>query len=171
MVYGPGAVPLAGVAVHAGAAAATSDTNGQFNLALGKVTTAVVILEKTGFSPAYRLVEPKGGSVVTVSAVLAPAAIAGMVTPQSGGTVTVGAGVTITFPPGALVTAERSSPNAPAQIVATWLPPAEAVGQAPFLLQAYDGAVLTPLVSYGMVELIATALGQALQLKSGTTAQ
>lgn len=171
VVYGPGAVPLEGVTAHVGSVTTQSDANGQFNLTLGNVTSAVVILEKSGYSPAYRLIEPKGGKVVTVSAVLVPSASAGTVTPQSGGTVTIGSGVTITFPAGALVTAEGLSPSEPAQITATWLSPTDAVALAPFLLQAYDGATLTPLISYGMVELTATVLGQPLQLKSGTTAQ
>ncbi len=170
-VFDPSGAPMAGVTARAGSQSATSDGNGQFNLPLGKVNKAVVLLEKAGYAPAYRLVEPKGGTLVTVSAVLSPVTTTGMVTPQDGGTVAVTGGASITFPAGALVTTAGEAPMAPAQITVTWLPPTQAAAQTPFLLQAYDGTVLTPLVSYGMLEVTATALGQPLQLKSGTSAQ
>ncbi len=171
VVYAPGAVPLAGVSVHVGTAATTSDAGGKFTLDIGTATTAVVVLEKTGYAPAYRQVATKGGHLVTVSAVMTPVTATGTVDATAGGTVQIATGVTLNFPAGALITLSGQQVQGTVDVVTTWLPPAQAIDNAPFLLQALDGTDLTPLITYGMVEITATAQGEKLQVATGKTLQ
>ena len=171
IVYAPGAVPLGGVNVHAGTAKATSDATGKFTLDIGTAATAVLVLEKPGYAPSYRQVATKGSHLVTVSAVMTPTTSTGTVDGTGGGTVQVATGVTLNFPPGALVTAGGQAVQGTVDVVTTWLPPDQAVENAPFLLQAYDGTDLTPLITFGMVEITATAQGQNLQIAAGKSVQ
>ena len=171
VVYAPGAVPLAGVNVHLGTTAATSDAGGKFTLDMGTVATAVVVFEKTGYAPAYRQVASKGGHLVTVSAVMTPTTTSGTVNGASGGVVQITTGVTLNFPANALATADGEPAQGTVDVVTTWLPPDQAIDNAPFLLQAMDGTDLTPLITYGMIEISANAQGQPLQIVSGKTVQ
>lgn len=171
VVYGPGTLPMAGVQVHSGTSKTLSDATGHFNLDLGKLNSAVIVLEKDGFSPAYRQVKSNGSSVVTVSAVLTPLTTSTTIVPAQGGEIALGGGATVQVPAGALVNGAGSSPTSPAQVKATWLPPDQAEAMSPFLLQAMDGGELTPLVSYGMLDLTVQSDGQPLQLKAGSSAQ
>ncbi len=171
IVYGPGSAPLAGVEARAGAVTATSDASGQFHLDLGKVESAVVVLSKAGYAPAYRAVQAKGGSLATVSAALQPTTVTGSVVPAQGGTVEVATGVKLVFPAGALVDAAGAVPQQAVPIAVTWLAPEKAIENPPFLLQAMDGNELTPLETYGMIEISAGTAAQPLQVKAGQSVQ
>lgn len=171
VVYGPGSAPLAGVQARSGSVTATTDATGQFSLALGKVESAVVILSKDGYAPAYRAVQAKGGSLATVSAALQPTTVTSSVVPAQGGTVEVATGVKLVFPAGALVDSQGAVPTQAVPVAVTWLPPEKALEHPPFLLQAMDGNELTPLVTYGMIEITAGTAAQPLQVKAGQSVQ
>ncbi|MBT9555267.1 MAG: hypothetical protein IV100_04515, partial [Myxococcales bacterium] len=164
--------PVAAASVSGAGAQAATDPSGRFELPIPASTTTVLVVEKAGYAPTYHPMKPGGAAEAYAGISLFAVGSTAEVDPNAGGSVnvvddasatTVGA---IEIPGGAFVNAETGQPIADGTVVVqvTWVSGATATQTSPVPLIGRDGAETWPLLSYGMVDVTVTHLGQRCDL-------
>ena len=159
--------PMSAVMVSSGAASATTDASGAFQLMVPATGTAVLLFEKSGYAPSYRSVNPGGSPLVTSGAVMVAIDVTQTIDPTLPATVLAAPGVSVHVPAGALVDPSGLPATGPVEVSVTWVSPEEAIEQSPVPLVGTDGVEEWPLITYGMVDVTATAAGVKLNVAPG----
>ena len=169
-------LPVGGAVIRVGTRTITTDATGYFRLTNADLDmqTSLVMVEKSGYFPAYRVFAATSGTnQVTIK--LIPKVLAGTLNATTGGQVTLPAGGKVTFSANGIVSATGGAAySGTVNVYASYIDPtaADIITKVPgsFAGVDKDGNQVT-LSSYGMmaVELQSTS-GEKLQIKTGTTA-
>lgn len=162
--------PAAGVEVSGPAGTAFTDATGRFDVAIPGDGSSVLTFTSFGLAPVYRPVDPRGAEVFSVFLVLPPPPVYTTIDVTAGpATVTAGSAV-LQFPQGSIATASGATPAGPVDAMITVIPPEQATQYLPFPLMDSEGSEPLPLISYGMVDVQLSYLGEPANLAPGAQA-
>jgi Carboxypeptidase regulatory-like domain len=163
--------PMVGVSIRSTVDGTVSDASGRFSVELPSGTSAVLQFEETGFASVVRRVDaPAGVDFVTVSATMTAPTLVTTVDVSTGPATVTFSGGTLGLPQGSIQLSDGSSPAGPIDVAVTYLPPEVATLSPPVPLIGVDGGEQGRLVTFGMIDVTLSYLGQEANLRPGTLA-
>lgn len=169
-VTDPSGGPIAGVMISAGSQKVTSDQDGSYFLPASPGQGIVVQLTKNGFVPSSRMVNVPEGVIVHLPVSMMPLAAPSILDAGEGGTILGTRGERFEAPPGSFMDQRGNPITGKVQVSLTYYDPA-----SPMDTQAYPGELrgltvegrITPLRTYGVVDISVQKDGQPLKLREG----
>jgi hypothetical protein len=164
---------LAGVAVSAGTASATTGADGTYVLDVSPQANLVVAFSKSGYLPSSKPVDAAAGKTSNVAAALMPVAAPLPLDATAGGTVAGTRGSSLTMAPAALVDANGAPVSGMVQVSLTPFDPSvrgELAAYPGSLVGSTNGGTASLLHTYGVLDVTVTQNGQPVQVAPGQTA-